>query len=84
LDGVSEEELTLMDDEQEGSDAAETEENDHLISKTSTGGKKQPREKIGVATFAKDDDGIRRMKLIVEMGKEFHWSDVVIQLFVNE
>lgn len=46
--------------------------------------KKPQREKIGAATFYKDDNGIRRMKLIIDMGKAFHGSDVVLQYIKDD
>jgi hypothetical protein len=51
---------------------------------TATIGKKPQREKLGVATFYKDDCGVRRMKLVVDMGKAFHGSDVVLQYIKDD
>jgi len=45
---------------------------------------KQPREKLGVATFHKDDDGIRRMKLTIDLGTMFKASDVILQFLKDD
>ena len=41
-------------------------------------------EKIGSASFYKDDDGVRRMKLIIDMGRAFHTEDITVQYIKDD
>jgi hypothetical protein len=73
-------------DDDDDDDEYDTDDYEESLTNSNAGpenGGKKPRLKLGVASFYKDEEGIRRMKLVIDVGKAFQATDFVVQ-FVKD